>query len=95
MAFQASGPHAFDRALEAIATGYMTINQFCAHTSWTKPMGRFEVTLQKSFRIIPKGLNVTIGCSTFPIWNSFPGIFASLITGNTSIAKAHQKQFFL
>lgn len=91
MAFQASGPHAFDRALEAIATGYMTINQFCSETSWTKPMGKFEVTLQKSFRIIPKGINVTIGCSTFPIWNSFPGIFASLITGNTSIAKAHPR----
>ena len=30
-----------------------------------------------------------IGCSTFPTWNGYPGLFASLATGNTVIVKPH------
>jgi len=89
MAFQASGPHAFDRALEAVATGYMAIDSFAQHAHWTKPMGKMQVDLKKEYHVRPKGINLTIGCSTFPIWNSFPGMFASLITGNVTIAKTH------
>lgn len=89
MAFQASGPHAFDRALEAIATGYMAIDSFAHSAHWTKPMGKMQVDLKKEYHVRPKGVNLTIGCSTFPIWNSFPGMFASLITGNVTIAKTH------
>ena len=91
MAFQASGPHAFDRALEAVATGYSATTYFDYSTSWTKPMGKISVTLEKRFHAVPKGPNCTIGCSTFPIWNSFPGMFASLVTGNVTIAKTHPK----
>lgn len=89
MAFQASGPHAFDRALEAIVTAVDEQREFAASAVWTKPMGKFEITLQKRFHIVPKGINLTIGCSTFPLWNSFPGMFASLATGNATIAKTH------
>ena len=89
MGFQASGPHAFDRALESIATGYQAITTFHYDSTWVKPMGKFEVSLYKKFHVRPKGINLTIGCSTFPIWNSLPGMFASLITGNVTIAKAH------
>jgi len=89
MAFQASGPHAFDRALESIATGYMAIDAYSESVQWTKPMGKMLIDLKKTFHVRPKGINLTIGCSTFPIWNSFPGMFASLITGNVTIAKSH------
>lgn len=89
MGFQASGPHAFDRALEAIATGYMALDAFASSAHWTKPMGKMQVDLKKEYHVRPKGINLTIGCSTFPIWNSFPGMFASLITGNVTIAKTH------
>jgi hypothetical protein len=65
MAFQASGPHAFDRALESIATGYMAIDAFAESVQWTKPMGKMQVGLKKTFQIRPKGINLTIGCSTF------------------------------
>ncbi|MFN8360707.1 MAG: aldehyde dehydrogenase family protein [Candidatus Kapaibacterium sp.] len=91
MAFQASGPHAFDRALEAIAMGYSALEMFNPTAEWTKPMGKMAVTLRKKFVAVPKGVNCTIGCSTFPLWNSLPGMFASLITGNTTIAKTHPK----
>lgn len=91
MAFQASGPHAFDRALEAIAMGVTCLEGFNSSVEWTKPMGRISVTLHKKFFAVPKGINCTIGCSTFPLWNSLPGMFASLITGNVTIAKTHPK----
>ncbi len=91
MSFQASGPHANDRALEALAMGYEELNRFPASVIWDKPMGKFNVVLQKQFKAIPKGVGLIIGCSTFPIWNSVPGMYASLITGNSIIVKPHPK----
>ncbi|MBX8828144.1 phenylacetic acid degradation protein PaaN, partial [Ochrobactrum sp. SFR4] len=39
--------------------------------------------------LVPEGIALAIGCNTFPTWNSFPGIFASLATGNPVIVKPH------
>ncbi len=89
MAFQASGPHAADRAMEAIAGGLEEIRRFPERTTWDKPMGKFNVVLEKKWKAIPRGVSLVIGCSTFPVWNSAPGIYASLITGNPVIVKAH------
>ncbi len=89
MAFQASGPHAADRALEAIAAGYEELNRFPKATVWDKPMGKFNIQLNKEWRPVPKGISVVIGCSTFPTWNSVTGIYGSLVTGNPVIVKPH------
>ncbi len=66
MAFQASGPHAADRALEALAAGYEELNRFPEKAMWDKPMGKFNIQLNKEWRAVPKGVSVVIGCSTFP-----------------------------
>jgi phenylacetic acid degradation protein paaN len=89
MAFQASGPHAADRALEAIAAGYEELQRFPNKAIWDKPMGKFNIQLNKEWRAVPKGISVVIGCSTFPTWNSVTGIYGSLITGNSVIVKPH------
>jgi phenylacetic acid degradation protein paaN len=89
MAFQASGPHAADRALEAIAVGYEELNRFPAAALWDKPMGKFNLQINKEWRAVPKGISIVIGCSTFPTWNSVTGIYASLMTGNSVIVKPH------
>jgi phenylacetic acid degradation protein paaN len=89
MAFQASGPHAFDRALEATALGLAAQTSFTTGVLWTKPMGKFSVSIDKSYRIVPRGINLVIGCSTFPVWNTVPGMFAGLVTGNSVIVKPH------
>ncbi len=91
MAFQAAGPHAFDRALEAIAVGYYAQTATVAETTWTKTIGGGEVHVKKSFRVVPKGIGLVIGCSTFPTWNTMPGLLASLVTGNPVIVKPHPK----
>ena len=89
MSFQASGPHAADRALEAIASGLEEQQRFPDKASWEKPMGKYQINLNKEWRLVPKGISLVIGCSTFPTWNSVPGIYASLVTGNTVLVKPH------
>jgi len=91
MSFQASGPHAADRALEAIAMAYQELTRFPSEVVWDKPMGKFNVTLRKTWRAMPKGVSLVIGCSTFPTWNTVPGMYASLMTGNPVIVKPHPK----
>ena len=89
MAFQASGPHAADRALEAVAAGYEELGRFPESMVWDKPMGKYNLVINKEWRAIPKGIGLVIGCSTFPTWNSVPGVYANLITGNSVIVKPH------
>lgn len=90
MAFQAGGPHAQDRGLEAIAYAYKAMKDCPAQSTWKKQVGRDEfVTLHKEFKIIPRGVSLVIGCSTFPTWNTYPGLFASLVTGNAVVVKPH------
>lgn len=91
MAFQASGPHAADRALEAVAMGLVEQTRFPEETVWDKPMGKFNIKLKKHWVAIPKGVGLVVGCSTFPTWNSLPGIFANLVCGNPVIVKPHPK----
>jgi phenylacetic acid degradation protein paaN len=91
MSFQASGPHANDRALEAIAMGYNELTRYPQNVEWVKNFGKFDLKINKNFKPVPKGLGLVIGCSTFPIWNTVPGLFATLITGNACIVKPHPK----
>jgi phenylacetic acid degradation protein paaN len=91
MAFQAGGPHALDRGLEAVAYGYDEMHRLPAKPMrWEKPQGKRDpLQIDKHWRIRPRGIAVTIGVSTFPTWNGYPGIFASLVTGNPVIVKPH------
>ncbi|MCS6990838.1 MAG: phenylacetic acid degradation protein PaaN [Chitinophagales bacterium] len=89
MSFQASGPHAADRALEVIAMGFVLQTQFVDEVTWEKPLGKVSLRLHKTYRPFGRGVGVVIGCSTFPVWNTFPGLFANLVTGNGAIVKPH------
>ncbi len=91
MAFQAGGPHALDRGLEAVAYAYSAQDALPGPTRWEKPQGsRPPLVIDKEWVIKPRGVAVTIGVSTFPTWNGYPGIFASLAAGNPVIIKPHQ-----
>ncbi|MDJ0953549.1 MAG: phenylacetic acid degradation protein PaaN [Acidimicrobiia bacterium] len=91
MAFQAGGPHALDRGLEAVAYAYSEMTRLPGgQMRWEKPQGKRDpLQVDKQWRIRPRGVAVTIGVSTFPTWNGYPGIFASLATGNPVIVKPH------
>jgi len=91
MAFQAAGPHAQDRALEAIAYALFEQRRVPASVIWEKP-GRGEpLRMVKEYRIVPRGVALVIGCNTFPTWNGYPGLFASLATGNAVVVKPHPR----
>lgn len=91
MAFQAAAPHALDRALEAVAYAYREQSRLPEPLTWEKPQGsRPPLVIEKQWLVRPRGVAVTIGVSTFPTWNGYPGVFASLAAGNPVIVKPHQ-----
>ena len=90
MAFQAGGPHAQDRGLEAVAYAWDQMRRVPATAQWEKPQGKSEpLRMEKRFRIVPRGVGLVIGVSTFPTWNGYTGLFASLATGNAVVVKPH------
>lgn len=89
MAFQAGGAHALDRALESIAYSYAEMTRVPATAVWEKPGRDAPIRMEKTFTVVPRGVALVIGCNTFPTWNSWPGLFASFVTGNAVIVKPH------
>ena len=90
MAFQAGGPHAQDRGLEAVAMAWAEMTRSPTDAIWEKPQGKATpIVLEKHWRVVPRGIALIIGCQTFPTWNSYPGLFASIATGNPVIVKPH------
>lgn len=90
MSFQAGGPHAQDRALEAVVYAWDQLRRIPAEAHWEKPQGKNPpLAMQKRFAIVPRGTGLVLGCCTFPTWNGCPGMFADLATGNTVIVKPH------
>jgi phenylacetic acid degradation protein paaN len=90
MAFQAGGPHAQDRALEAVVYAWDQLRRIPAEAHWEKPQGKNPpLAMQKRFNIVPRGTGLVLGCCTFPTWNGYPGLFADLATGNAVIVKPH------
>jgi len=90
MAFQAGGAHAQDRGLEAVAVALAEQTRIPAAATWSKPQrGGDPLRLAKVSTPVGRGVGLVIGCNTFPTWNSYPGLFASLVTGNPVIVKPH------
>ncbi|SFU66305.1 phenylacetic acid degradation protein paaN [Polaromonas sp. YR568] len=90
MAFQAGGPHAQDRGLEAVAAAWREQAAIPREVVWEKPQGKnAPLRMQKHFEVVGRGVALVIGCGTFPTWNTYPGVFASLATGNPVIVKPH------
>ncbi|MEV6259417.1 phenylacetic acid degradation protein PaaN [Streptomyces sp. NPDC051784] len=92
MAFQAGGPHAQDRGLEAVAYAYEEQVRTPQDADWSKPQGKRDpLRLHKSYTAVGRGISLLIGCNTFPTWNGYPGLFASLATGNPVLVKPHPR----
>ncbi|MGH9520439.1 MAG: phenylacetic acid degradation protein PaaN, partial [Terriglobales bacterium] len=90
MAFQAGGPHAQDRGLEAVAYAWDELERIPRTSVWEKPQGKNPpLRMEKRYSIAPRGTGLVIGCCTFPTWNGYPGLFADLATGNAVVVKPH------
>jgi phenylacetic acid degradation protein paaN len=91
MAFQAGGAHALDRALESIAYAYAEMSRVPRTAVWEKPGRDAPVRMEKTYTVVPRGVALSIGCNTFPTWNTWPGVFASMVTGNPVVIKPHPR----
>src|SRR5690606_21001482 len=89
MAFQAGGPHALDRGLEAVAYAYAEPPRPPAAAAWTRRGRGAPPRLRRPFHVVPRGVALVLACQPFPTRNSYPGLFASLATGNPVVVKPH------
>ena len=77
MAFQAGGPHAQDRGLEAVAYAFDEMRRVPGDARWEKPQARATCCARQALPDRPARGALAIACATFPTWNSYPGLFAS------------------
>lgn len=90
MAFAGSGANALDRGLEALAYAWKAMDDVPERGHWQRQFGRDGVAdLQKRYRLVPRGVGVVVCCATFPLWNAYPALCASLATGNPVVLKPH------
>lgn len=88
-AFSGSGSNALDRGIEALAYAAKAMRDVAPHARWERTFGREDVALDKHYTLMPRGIGLVICCASFPTWNAYPAIFASLATGNPVIVKPH------
>jgi phenylacetic acid degradation protein paaN len=90
MAFAGSGANALDRGLEALAYAHKAMADVPARATWERQFGKSGAAkLEKRYRLVPRGIGVVICCATFPLWNGYPALCASLATGNPVVLKPH------
>lgn len=88
-AFSGSGPNALDRGIEALAYAAKAMRDVLPAVRWDRTFGKEEVSLDKRYALVPRGIGLVICCASFPTWNAYPAMFASLATGNPVIVKPH------
>jgi phenylacetic acid degradation protein paaN len=89
MSYAGSGTNALDRGLETLAYAWDAMAAIPERAHWSRNFGRARVTLEKRYRLEPRGVAVCFTCATFPTWNALPAMYASLAAGNAVIVKPH------
>jgi len=88
-AFSGSGPNALDRGVEALAYAAKAMRDVAPAATWHRTFAGEAVALEKTYVMVPRGVGLVICCASFPTWNAYPAMFASLATGNPVIVKPH------
>ena len=88
-AFSGSGPNALDRGIEALAYAAKAIRSVAPRADYHRDFAGEPVALSKTYTLQPRGIGLVICCASFPTWNAYPAMFASLATGNPVIVKPH------
>lgn len=88
-AFSGSGPNALDRGIEALAFSAVAMRNVVPEANYHKTFAGEPVALEKTYSLVPRGVGLVICCASFPTWNAYPSMFASLSTGNPVVVKPH------
>ncbi len=89
MSYAGSGVNALDRGIEALVYACDAMDAVAPRATWERSFGSTPIRLEKRYRLIPRGVAVCFACASFPTWNAFPSMIASLATGNAVIVKPH------
>ena len=89
MAYAGSGVNALDRAIEALVYSDQAMRAVAPQARWERQFGPSKIVLDKTYRLVPRGVAVCFSCASFPTWNAWPSMMASLATGNAVIVKPH------
>ncbi len=89
MSYAGSGTNALDRGVEALAYAHAAMADVPREALWERRFGSTTIRLRKRYRLVPRGVAVCFACATFPTWNAYPAMLASLATGNAVIVKPH------
>jgi phenylacetic acid degradation protein paaN len=89
MSYAGSGTNALDRGIEAVVYAHRAMSAVAPAALWERRFGTATIRLQKRYRLVPRGVAVCFTCATFPTWNAYPAMLASLATGNAVIVKPH------
>ena len=89
MAYAGSGVNALDRAIEALVYADQAMRAVTPSARWERQFGPSRIMLDKTYRLVPRGVAVCFSCASFPTWNAWPSMMASLATGNAVIVKPH------
>ena len=89
MAYAGSGVNALDRSMEALVYAEQAMRSVTPSAVWKRRFGSSDIQLQKTYRLVPRGPAVCFSCASFPTWNAWPSMIASLATGNPVIVKPH------
>jgi phenylacetic acid degradation protein paaN len=89
MAYAGSGVNALDRGIEALVYAEQAMQAVTPSARWERSFGPSQIRLDKTYRIVPRGVAVCFACASFPTWNAWPSMMASLATGNPVIVKPH------
>ncbi|MFG2028789.1 aldehyde dehydrogenase family protein [Streptomyces sp. NPDC048825] len=91
-AFRSAGPRAQDRGLEAVAQAFAESERVPVDSHWKSAQpGRPPRALRGTCTLVPRGVSLLVGCPDFPLWNGYPGLFASLVTGNPVVVAPHPR----
>ena len=89
MAYAGSGVNALDRGIEALVYAEQAMRAVAPSARWERQFGAATIALDKTYRLVPRGVAVCFTCASFPTWNAWPSMLASLATGNAVIVKPH------
>ena len=89
MAYAGSGVNALDRGIEALVYADQAMRAVAPTARWERSFGPSNIVLDKTYRLVPRGVAVCFACASFPTWNAWPSMLASLATGNAVIVKPH------
>ncbi|MFN3537479.1 MAG: aldehyde dehydrogenase family protein, partial [Brevundimonas sp.] len=78
-----------DRGIEALAYAVKAMRDVAPTGRYERDFAGERVVLDKTYAIVPRGVGLVICCASFPTWNAYPAMFASLTTGNPVIVKPH------